>query len=67
MYYDDHNPPHFYLQYAEYMALIAIQDFRIIRGSLPPRALSLVVEWASLRQNELMKQDQPLLPIEPLK
>ena len=72
MFYDDHNPPHFHVQYAEFKALIAIQDFRVIRGNLPPKALALVIEWAALRQTELMKDwelmklDKPLLPIEPL-
>jgi hypothetical protein len=73
MFYDDHNPPHFHVQYAEYQALIAIQDFRVIRGNLPPKALSMAIEWAALRQEELMKDwelmkaGKPLLPIEPLK
>lgn len=55
MYFEDHPPPHFHARYAEFEALIRIDDFRVLRGSLPPRALGLVVEWAGLRQEELIK------------
>lgn len=55
MYFDDHNPPHFHAKYANYKAAICIKDFKILEGSLPPKALSLVVEWASLHQKELLK------------
>ena len=33
--------------------MIQIDDFSVLRGSLPPRALGLVVEWAQLRHEEL--------------
>lgn len=54
MYFEDHPPPHFHAQYGEFEALIRIDDFRVLRGSLPPRALGLVVEWAGLRKEELL-------------
>ena len=53
MYFDDHGPPHFHARYAEFEAVIQIDDFSVLRGSLPPRALGLVVEWAQLRHEEL--------------
>ena len=53
MYFEDHAPPHFHAHYAEFEALIRIDDFSVLRGSLPPRALGLVVEWAGLRKREL--------------
>ena len=53
MYFEDHAPPHFHAQYAEFEALIRIDDFSVLRGSLPPRALGLVVEWAGLRKPAL--------------
>jgi len=53
IYFDDHAPPHFHAQYAEFEALIQIDDFSVLRGRLPPRALGLVVEWAQLRREEL--------------
>jgi len=53
MYFDDHAPPHFHAQYAGFEAVIQIDDFSVLRGTLPPRALGLVVEWAQLRHREL--------------
>ncbi len=73
MFYDDHNPPHFHAEYAEYKATIKITDFTLTRGTLPPRALGLVMEWAALHQDELLKDwtlaanNTTLLAIEPLK
>ena len=56
MYYDDHNPPHFHAEYGEYQALIRIEDFTLMKGILPPRALGLVVEWAALHKEELFHE-----------
>jgi Domain of unknown function (DUF4160) len=53
MYFDDHNPPHFHAEYGSAEALIEINSLAIITGELPPRALGLVAEWASLHQGEL--------------
>lgn len=72
MYYDDHNPPHFHAIYSEYKAVIAIQDFAILEGDLPPKAVGLVMEWAREHKNELLKEwdlarkKQSLFQIEPL-
>ena len=44
MYYSDHAPPHFHARYAEYEALICIEPLGILKGNLPPRAFSLVLE-----------------------
>lgn len=54
-YFRDHNPPHFHAQYGEFEAEIIIEDFIIDVGYLPPRVLGLVMEWASLHKDELMK------------
>lgn len=73
IFYDDHNPPHFHARYGDYDALIKIEDFAVIKGYLPPRALGLVMEWAGIHKNELMDdwimatENKGLLPIEPLK
>ena len=53
VYWRDHNPPHFHAVYGEADAAISIDDLRVLRGALPPRALGLVVEWAGSRQEEL--------------
>ena len=72
MFYNDHAPPHFHVRYGDQKAIIAIETLRIIGGELRPRALALVVEWATLHQDEL-RQDwqlarsmQPLIAIAPL-
>lgn len=54
MYFNDHNPPHFHVWYNEYQAAVAIQTLGLIEGKIPPKVLSLVVEWASLHQAELL-------------
>ena len=53
MYYDDHNPPHFHAFYGDDEAWININTLAVFSGSLPARGLGLVIEWASMRQDEL--------------
>lgn len=53
MHANDHPPPHFHAEYAEYEALINIETLAVIAGNLPSRALGLTIEWASLHQNDL--------------
>jgi hypothetical protein len=73
MYYNDHLPPHFHAEYGEYEALVNINSLAVIVGKLPSRALGLVVEWASLHQDEIVtlwenaRNFEPLGKIEPLK
>lgn len=73
MYPNDHNPPHFHAKYGEFEALIGIKNFSVMEGELPPKALALIVEWASIHQEELnqnwllMLKQEPLVKIEPLK
>jgi len=55
MYFDDHNPPHFHAKYNEYRALISISDFKVLEGNLPARILGLVIEWAELHKDELIR------------
>ncbi len=73
MYWNDHNPPHFHATYGDFEILIRITALSIYSGSLPSRAFGLVMEWASLHQNELMenwvllKEERSVKKIEPLK
>ena len=53
MYFGDHVPPHFHAEYGEFAAQISINDFGVIEGYLPPKALALVVEWASIHKDEI--------------
>ena len=55
MYYDDHNPPHFHVQYGDFKAVIRINDFALADGYLPPKALGLINEWANIYKNELVQ------------
>ena len=54
MFFDDHLPPHFHVEYGRFEALIEIDTLAVIAGKLPPRALGLVMEWAALHQKELL-------------
>ena len=53
IYYGDHPPPHFHALYGGEVAKIAIDTLQIIDGSIPKRALGLVLDWASVHQTEL--------------
>ncbi len=72
MYFNDHLPSHFHAEYAEFEAVYAIDTLDLLRGDLPRRAHSLVVEWAldhrpELRANWNRAREQvPLAKIEPL-
>ena len=72
MYFSDHEPPHFHAIYGELEALIAVGTLEVLRGELPRRALSLVLEWAALHRNalrddwQLARSGASLRPIEPL-
>lgn len=50
----EHNPPHFHAIYGEYIGEFDIKTLAMIQGDLPPRAVSLVREWAKLHQQELL-------------
>jgi hypothetical protein len=53
-----HEPAHFHAIYSEYEALIEIETLMVFRGSLPRRALALVLEWAALHRAELREDWQ---------
>ncbi len=55
MFWDDHAPPHFHALYGEHEVLINIITLEIIKGSMPRRALSLILEWASEHRTELLE------------
>ncbi len=73
MYYNDHAPPHFHVRYGSERAIVAIESLALLEGKLSPRALGLVMEWASIHQDELeedwnlAREQAPLRPIEPLR
>ncbi|CAN1517633.1 Protein of unknown function DUF4160 [Burkholderiaceae bacterium] len=48
MYFNDHEPAHFHVQYAEFKATVHIQSLTVATGELPRRAEELVLDWAEL-------------------
>lgn len=54
MFYRDHNPPHFHVQYGDYKAIINITN-ELIGGNMPKRALKLVFEWMEIHKEELLE------------
>ena len=72
MFFDDHNPPHFHAEYSGFFALIDIRNLSAFSGHLPPRVMGLVIEWATIHQEELFadweraRAEQELRKIAPL-
>jgi hypothetical protein len=72
MYWSEHSPSHFHAEYAEYRALININEAVVIKGHLPSKQLKLVLAWCEIHTNELLKnwesaqQHGELIRIEPL-
>jgi Domain of unknown function (DUF4160) len=72
MFYDDHNPPYFHVEYGGNKAVIEIATLNITQGKFPRRALNLVREWASQHEEELLANWQlgvaevPFTKIDPL-
>ena len=70
MYFEDHEPPHFHAEKAEFEMVVEIETSRIMKGSLPRTELALVIEWASQHRSELAdnwgraRQGRPLRRIE---
>jgi uncharacterized protein DUF4160 len=66
-----HARPHFHARYAGEAASVDLEG-KVIAGSLPRRALSLVAEWAQLHRDELhanwerARRDETLEKIDPL-
>ncbi len=72
MFWADHAPPHFHVEYGDDVAVIDIRTMAVITGSLPSRALGMTVEWASIHREELIGlweragELKPLHRLEPL-
>jgi len=72
MFYNDHPPPHFHVRYGRQRAIVDIAALSVLEGSLTPRVLGLVVEWAAQHRDELevnwelARRHAPLNRIDPL-
>lgn len=60
MFFDDHNPPHFHVEYNEYKAIIEIRTAELTEGYLPSKQLKLVQAWAILHEEELLQNFENL-------
>jgi hypothetical protein len=67
----DHPVPHFHVHQAGRRASVSA-DGEVLAGSLEPRALKFVREWAALHRDEILANwerarcREPLLAVEPL-
>lgn len=73
MYYKDHQPPHFHVQYNDYRAVIDIETGNLTEGDLPIRQLRIVQAWVEIHKEDLvadwnlcLNSEEPF-KIEPLK
>lgn len=68
-----HHLPHIHAQYAEYTAVISIENGEVLDGALPGSKMKLVQAWMEIHRDELMADWQLALEgnkpfkIEPLK
>ena len=71
MYFNEHNPPHFHIEYQDYEAIMNIETGEIT-GKLSRRALKMVYEWLDQSKEALMEnwtrseERKPLNKIKPL-
>ena len=72
MFWNDHSPPHFHAEYSGRVAVVDIRTLAVFQGTLPPKATSMVIEWAALHQKELLEDWdlaqclKPLNKVDPL-
>ncbi len=70
--YNDHNPPHFHATYNDNEIAVSINDINVLKGVFPSKQLKLVLAWAELHQDELLKnwnlskEHDQLIKIKPL-
>ncbi len=55
LYWNDHNPPHFHVKYADYNAFVSIHEPQILEGNLPKKIEKLVIAWAELYYEDLLE------------
>jgi hypothetical protein len=55
MFFKDHAPPHFHVEYNEYKAIVDIHEKEVLDGFLPGKVLKLVQAWAIIHEDELIE------------
>ena len=72
MFYKDHNPPHFHV---DYQGARAIFDFdgNLIKGKIPNKQIKIIQAWCTIHRDELCadwklaSEGDTIYSIEPLK
>jgi len=52
-FFNDHDPPHFHVDYGDFRAKVSIATLKIIDGELPANKRRRVLKWAAEHQEEL--------------
>lgn len=71
MYFNEHNPPHFHIEYQDYEAIVNIETGEVT-GNISRRALKLVYDWLDQNKDALLENwrriedRKPLHKIKPL-
>jgi hypothetical protein len=52
--FNEHNPPHFHAQYAEYKVIVYLDGW-VVEGKFPKRALAMLLEWAEQNKEALLE------------
>jgi len=65
MYFNDHNPPHFHVEYQDFKAKIEINT-GILEGKMPKTAINLTLQWLSEHRQELLDNWERIEKMEPL-
>jgi len=52
-FFNDHDPPHFHVDYGDFRAKVSIATLKIIDGELPANKRRSALKWAAEHQEEL--------------
>ncbi len=50
----EHNPPHIHATYGDYLAEVTILSGEVLEGYLPPKILTMVIEWIASNKADLI-------------
>ena len=53
LFFNDHDPPHFHVEFGEFKARVSIATSEIIEGRLPVAKRRKLLEWAKAHREEL--------------
>ena len=55
MFFKDHAPPHFHVEYGDFKAVVSIKEPSLLEGNLPDKQFKLVQAWALIHEEELLQ------------